>query len=277
VEKSSLIYQLTGAPIHSAYALAQMRVFYNNLKGEHLKSLCAWKTIASICLSRWTGKTQLPITYSEASWTGLLNFDSCQYEKAALDLLPGICQNHLPKLVDFDEERFNLDKLGKYWFRWPKLRNTHFFLGVGDGACANVGSGCTLIHQIACTMGTSAAARICLELPIRGILDEIFIVDSGLFCYRINKTHVLIGGALTDGGSVVEWVRKLLRLSGDSDFRELLYDVRSLVTSDYAKENTQSAKSEINLTVVPFLSGERSTGFRSGATGKFERYVYVSF
>lgn len=245
-----------------------MRVFYSKQLDESIKALCNWKTVASICLSRWTGETRLPISYSEASWTGLLDFETCQYERTVLDLLPNACQNHLPDLSDFNELPLNLNELGKYWVRWPKLRNTRFFLGVGDGACANVGSGCTTVDQIACTVGTSAAARVCLELPIRAGLEKRFKVESGLFCYRINKTHVLIGGALTDGGSVVEWVRKLLRLSCSSDFQTLMADVKSLVESDYAKEKTHGCRSGTDLTVVPFLSGERSTGFRTGATGK---------
>jgi gluconokinase len=267
IEEISRIYQLTGAPIHSAYALAQMRVFYNQPNNDNLQALYTWKTIATICLSNWTGENHLPISYSEASWTGLLNFETCKYEPSIVTLLPPLCRDHLPNLADFDELSLQLEKNGKYWTRWPKLQNTRFFLGVGDGACANVGSRCTAVDQIACTVGTSAAARVCLELPIREEATENFSFEPGLFCYRINRTHVLVGGALTDGGSVIEWVRQLLRLSSNSDFQSVMVDVKDLVETDYIKSKSIDTKSRTNLTVVPFLSGERSTGFRSGATG----------
>jgi len=255
------MYKKTGAPIHSAYALPQLRVLYDS--GDPVcRKIHKWQTAASICLSRWTGQTHMPISYSEASWTGLLNYSQCRYEQSVLDLLTEQCQKALPDLADFDEPsllKHGIPERSSYWERWPELQSTRFFLGLGDGACANVGSKCSTADRIACTVGTSAAARVCLQLPVG---SENVQVLPGLFCYRIDRSHVLVGGALTDGGSVVEWVSQLLNLSSDETFLECLQKVEQLADEDYASLDTQPS-----LTVVPFLSGERSTGFRSGATG----------
>jgi gluconokinase len=287
-ERLQLLYQKTGAPIHAAYALAQLRVWYKNT--PLARKVNKWQTIASACLCRWTGRTSLPISYSEASWTGLLNFCSCRYEPAALELLPPECRKALPALADYTGENTDgalppMQQLANvfppmyvssldctsndngYYDRWPALRDARLFLGIGDGACANLGSKCSTPATIACTVGTSAAARVCLPLALRNSDNDgaadFCAVEPGLFCYRIDQSHVLVGGALTDGGSVVEWISKLLNLPVSSDaFQECLLQAELLLDENYV---TTTATRE--LTMVPFLSGERSTGFRSGATG----------
>ncbi|KAL3945654.1 MAG: hypothetical protein SGBAC_000222 [Bacillariaceae sp.] len=263
------LYQESGAPIHSSYAIGQLRAIYNSSE-EFVGLIHHWQTIASLCLGRWTDKTCLPISFSEASWTGLLNFKSCQYAETALSLLPNACRNALPELgdiqvpyttglpeyVDTDGKR----KKNPVFEKWPELRQTAFFLGIGDGACANVGSKAVSESRIAVTIGTSAAARICLPLPIG--VESSFQVPEGLFCYRINQHHVLVGGALTDGGSVVEWAKQLLNLLDKESFLACMKEVEKLSDQDYTDLSSSS-----NLCMIPFLSGERATGFRGGATG----------
>jgi gluconokinase len=71
-----------------------------------------------------------------------------------------------------------------------------------------------------------------------------------------------ITGALTDGGSVIEWITQLLNIQSDQAFEDCVEQVEELVKDDY-----ETANPKVSLTMVPFLSGERSTGFRTGATG----------
>ena len=86
---------------------------------------------------------------------------------------------------------------------------------------------------IAATVGTSAAARV--VLPLEGQLegkaaaaaaattatnagdDALFRVPKGLWCYRLDRHRVVLGGALTDGGSVFEWLRGTLGLYPDEE------------------------------------------------------------
>lgn len=276
------MYQKTGAPIHSAYALPQLLDIYDdkNQSYQHVRqSVHKWQTIASICASRWTGTTFLPISFSEASWTGLLNFHTCEYEMSVLELLPQSCQLALPDLSDYTDSAYDIRQhiegvtaSNPYWDRWPELRGgsdggCRLFLGVSDGACANLGSKCSTASRIAVTIGTSAAARVCLPLQV-GATDTMQ-VPRGLFCYRIDRSHILVGGALTDGGCVVEWISNLLNLSSKDAFNECMSKVEHLIQREYAQTpgTTDGSPQRPKLTVVPFLSGERSTGYRDGATG----------
>jgi gluconokinase len=90
----------------------------------------------------------------------------------------------------------------------------------------------------------------------------------GLFCYRIDRNHLLVGGALTDGGSLIEWLSQLLHLESDSDFEECMNQTQQLIANEYEKSQVSSSSPVAsNVVVIPFLSGERSTGYRAGATG----------
>lgn len=273
------LYQATGTPIHSAYAIPQLRALYG-LDEEHPEtSLLAadhkWQTIASWCIARWTGHKYLPISYSEASWTGLLNPQHCVYEESALQLLPTACRKALPALADFTDciegiPETNTDGApNPYWSLFPELRYSRLYLGLGDGACANIGSKCTTTSRIAVTIGTSAAARMCLRHE-SGSSASCFDIPrlQGLFCYRLDRSHVLVGGALTDGGSVVEWASQFLNLNTEEAFLRCVDEMQILADQDLASMGaTTDRETDRPLLVAPFFSGERSTGFRDGATG----------
>ena len=94
-------------------------------------------------------------------------------------------------------------------------------------------------------------------------------IPSRLFCYRVDRSRVLLGGALTDGGSVVEWARSFLNLRSDDDFDACMAEVSRLYEDEgkAAKAAVATPPPSSSLTVIPFLSGERSTGFRNGAKG----------
>ena len=61
------------------------------------------------------------------------------------------------------------------------------------------------------TIGTSAALRVMLDVDAMKAAK----VPKGLWCYRISKDRVLLGGALSDGGSVYKFFRESLRLSNE--------------------------------------------------------------
>ena len=131
------LYQRTGTPLHNAYALPQLRVYYNqhpsnNTNEQNPTSSPAtpviadhWTTISSYCITRWTGQWDnlktMPISYSEASWTGLFNFRTCQWDDLCLELLPVDCIESLPLVSDLNgdasdagdaEHYFEIDEKG---------------------------------------------------------------------------------------------------------------------------------------------------------------------
>ncbi len=287
------MYQRTGAPMHTAYAPAQLKDLYER-KPTECENVKIWLSIASICISRWTDVDMLsmPISYSEASWTGMLDFRRGCWDIESLNFFSDDLRKALPHVKDEIFEIGSSDASNSFLERWPEMKSEggdpacRFLTGFGDGACANIGTKCTSIDRIAVTIGTSAAARICLPLPLlstrdssegetkRRKIDPIsvekvngFVVPFGLFCYRINKDAVLLGGALTDGGSVIAWLRNLFNLKSESDFLECLKKVDTSYSSIYIENEENASDWKKGLVFVPFLSGERSTGYREHANG----------
>jgi gluconokinase len=93
-------------------------------------------------------------------------------------------------------------------------------------------------------VGTSGAMRVAYsgEPPEK--------IPTGLWCYRIDRERVIIGGALSDGGGLYRWLQDNLRLDDK-------------VESEIAKRPPDGH----GLTFLPFLAGERSTGYHEYATG----------
>jgi gluconokinase len=126
--------------------------------------------------------------------------------------------------------------------RWPALTRALWMPPVGDGACSNIGSGCFTHSLIAINVGTSGAMRVCWPI-------EQVKIPNGLWFYRANRRYGLIGGALSNAGDVYAWCKRTLKLDDDQ--------IESQVAALNADEH--------GLTVLPFFSGERSTGWHDAA------------
>jgi gluconokinase len=71
--------------------------------------------------------------------------------------------------------------------------------------------------------------------------------------YRANRQYALIGGALSNAGDVHEWCRKRLRLE----------------EAEIETKLAAGTPDSHGLTVLPFFSGERSTGWHDSARATF--------
>ena len=109
-----------------------------------------------------------------------------------------------------------------------------------DGACSNLGAGCVGKERAALMVGTSGALRILYE-------TEQPQPRPGLFLYRLDERRVLEGGALSDGGNLYSWLGKTLASAEGSVL--------------------ERDPNEHGLTFLPFLGGERSTGWSPDAKG----------
>jgi gluconokinase len=127
---------------------------------------------------------------------------------------------------------------------WPELRGIPWFPALGDGACDNVGSGCTRQERFALMVGTSGAMRAVVE-------TEKVEIPDGLFCYRVDRKRFVLGGALSNGGAVYAWMKRTLRLP-ESD-------------EEIEKQLAALEPGLHGLTVLPLFAGERSTGWRADA------------
>jgi gluconokinase len=75
-------------------------------------------------------------------------------------------------------------------------------------------------------------------------------IPRGLWCYRIDSKRFVMGGALSNGGDLFAWMQETLKLGAEDE-----------VEAELARMKAD----EHGLTLLPFLSGERSTGWQSEA------------
>jgi gluconokinase len=88
-------------------------------------------------------------------------------------------------------------------------------------------------------VGTSGAVRVLWE-------DNHVTIPWGLWCYRADRRRFVMGGALSNGGDLYEWMRGVLKTGTEQE-----------IETELAAMEADSH----GLTVLPFLSGERSTGW----------------
>ncbi len=245
-------WQRTGAPVHTAYAPAQLLRLAAE-EPELLHQVVCWQTLTASLFARWRGQTRAPVSNSEVGWTGLLNRRSLAWDKELVERV-GVNPQHLPPVLDYAKA---LVGLAEPWAsKWPELAHTPFFLAVGDGVGANLGSGCSDNSRIAVTIGTTGAMRVVLPNELRhGELDTgeagLQQVPVGLWSYPIDSKRWLVGGSLTDGGSLFSWLHENLAV-GDTD--ALLTAAAGVPAGTHG------------LTILPFLRGERAPGWATEAS-----------
>lgn len=53
-------------------------------------------------------------------------------------------------------------------------------------------------------------------------------VPKGLWCYRLDRRRAVLGGSLTDGGSVFEWLRTTLALGAGVDMDAVMREAEEM-------------------------------------------------
>ncbi len=227
----------TGCRFHTSYLPARF-LWLERVNPERFESVQHWTSIGEYVYQQFFGRTAC--SYSVASWSGLLNRHRLTWDDDLLAALP-IRPDQLSELTDVGRPFLGL--LTKWARRWPALRDVPWFPAIGDGAAANIGSGCTSPDRVALTIGTSGAMRVVLP----GTPENL---PPGLWCYRVDARRSLLGGALSEGGNVLAWARQTLRLG----------------TARAVEEQLQRMEPDGHgLTVLPFLAGERSPGWQPEA------------
>ncbi len=199
-----------------------------------------WLSFGEFFYERLFGRTVA--TVSMASGSGLLDLRACAYDEEILRAV-GVRPDQLSPLGDVKDALRGLRE--PYAGRWPALREVPWLPPVGDGACNNLGSGCATPERIAVMVGTSGAMR-----AVRPAVPPE--IPWGLFCYRIDRRRVVVGGALNDGGNLVDWLRSTLRLGAPEEVE------RELAAMEPGAHG---------LKFLPLLAGERSPGWAAHARG----------
>lgn len=228
------LHARTGCPLHASFWPAKLRW----LAREHpdtLRRVARWGSFGEYLELELFGEAATSV--SMASATGLFDQARLRWDPEALAAAE-LDERALFPLCDRQAARRGLRP--RWATRWPALRGAAWFPAVGDGAANNVGAGCTDPTRMALTVGTSSALRI--------MRPEAGPPPPGLWCYRLDRRHALLGGALAEGGNVWTWCLEVLRLPAGESLERAL----AARTPD-----------DHRLTVLPFLAGERAPGWRA--------------
>ncbi len=222
----------TGTPVHPMSPLVKLMWF-----AEHEPGIFAaarrWVDVKSWVLAHLTG--EWVTDHSMASGTGLLALSTLEWDRGAL-ALAGIDAERLPALVPAahagrlrDEEAPGLGLEA----------GLGVVAGAGDGPLANLGLGAVHPGVAGCSIGTSGALRVMVEEPAVDPLGRVF-------CYALTPGRWVVGGAINNGGSVLEWAGHALAPDlGDAPEELLAVAARAPAGCD-------------GLVMLPYLLSERA-------------------
>lgn len=229
------IHNRTGAHFHSSFWPAKLLWLRNGFPDVFAKTV-KWLSFSDYVALKLFGEAATSL--SMASATGIFDIRNCDWDSELLKFLK-VKPSTLPSIT---EEAFKLNK--KFAKRWPQLKDATWFPAIGDGIADHIGS-CGIGKEKASLMvGTSAAMRVAYEgEPPKNI-------PEGLWCYRLDRERVIIGGAMSDGGNLHELISRRFNLPANTD--QLIQ---------------KRGPADDELIVLPFFYGERSTGYNEDATG----------
>jgi gluconokinase len=235
------VHARTGCRFHPSYWPAKLRW----LQVEHseiARRVRQWMSLGEFLLLTLFGQTATSVAM--ASGTGLLNLRSCAWDEELRERL-GLPVEQLPAIAA-EGQTFTRMKEA-FARRWPQLSGARWFPAVPDGAANNIGAGCTNEESAVLMVGTSGAMRVLCEVePLPALPPE-------LWCYRVDRKRILLGGALSDGGGLYSWMRETLALGSGTEAIE-----RALAAMEPDAHG---------LTLLPHWAGERSTGWHTTARG----------
>jgi len=231
------IHARTGCRFHPSYWPAKLH-WLKTQSPDQFKATKEWLGFSEYLCLRLFGEPLASV--SIASATGLFDQQACDWDWAFSEEL-GLYPDQLPLILK--DETLLLNDI--FRSRWPALAEARLVAVVGDGAANNVGGGCSTKENVALMIGTSGAMRVAFSGQPPGTLPP------SLWSYRVSRERVVVGGALSDGGGLLQWLLDKL----NTDAGTLQQQLAALEPDAHG------------LTILPFWSGERSTGWHAGARG----------
>lgn len=240
----------TGCRFHASYWPAKL-MWLRRVRPDAWRDAARWLSFGEFLTLRLCGVEAASV--SQASATGLFDTRRSIWDDELRDAL-GLTAAQLPPLAGEQGNSFQL--AGAYAERWPQLRARPWLAAVGDGATNNIGAGCVNKNSLALMIGTSGAMRVLYEGAPPDELPE------SLWCYRADRRRVLVGGALSDGGGLYDWMRDSFHVGNGANPNAARLDDEAT-----ARELAALTPDAHGLTILPFWAGERSTNWNPRATG----------
>jgi gluconokinase len=220
-------HRRTGCYLHSTYPAVKLR-WLRDSDPALFRRTVRWLSLAEYLSLRFAGQAQA--SHGIASATGLYDQAQRAWDPLTLRAI-GVDERTLSEISD--EPTTGLRPA--FTKRWPALAGVPWVPGIGDGALANVGSGCATRDRAAISLGTSGAVRACYRA-------ERANAPEGLWEYRLDERYVVVGGAVNNGWSVMQWTARMW--GGDPP-----------------------SGADHGLTVLPLFAGERTPWWDDAASG----------
>jgi gluconokinase len=231
------VHDRTGARFHASYWPAKL-LWLAEQQPETFKQAAKWLSFGEYLHQKFLGHSICSL--SMASGTGLLVTRDHTWDDELLHVLH-VRSEQMPDLGDLKDSVKGLTD--EYAGRWPSLHTVPWFPAIGDGASACIGSGCASMDNWSLTIGTSSALRVVIP-PAQTV------PPLGLWLYLIDAKRGVLGGALSEGGNMLNWLDTVLKLPALKDAEPLAADMEP---------------DSHGLTILPFISGERSLGWHGEA------------
>jgi len=225
-----------GAPVHPSFPAAKAAALLAGAADGGRARL--WGAEDLVTRMLWGRVVK---SLSHAGGTGMWDTRAGTWDGAVLAAV-GLAVGQLPPVDDGPVR-------GEPWSddarrRWPVLGAVPWTRPQGDGALANLGMA-ALDDVWGATVGTSAALRHLGSAPVPVPLP------GSLFSYGLGPGLRVVGGALSGGGNLLAYLARRERVR--------LADVEPAVQGLDVGAG--------GVAVVPYVWGERSPGWTTGATG----------
>lgn len=238
--------QRTGCPLHTSYLPGRLRWLAETDRATF--DACArFVSPGEYLFAQVFGLERVTCSVSMASATGLLDQEKGAWDAETLAQIPPLSPERLSPISD---EPVQGNLCVPFKDSLVALADVPWFPAYGDGACSNLGCGATIPSRVALMIGTSGALRV--VVPPHGAGDAPPPTPPGLWRYQADARRYLLGGALSNGGIVWDWLTDTLKLPQLSP-TEMDRALAALLPDGHG------------LTVLPFLNGERAPSWRDDA------------
>ena len=234
------LYRRTGCPLQAMYPLAKL-VWLRQALPEAFRKAHVFLSIKDYIVRRLTG--EFIADYAIASGSGLMDIGRLRWDRAALDLA-GVVEERLPLLSAPETQIDGLQAEAAEALGLP--RGVTVVLGGSDGALANIGAGAVTPGRAALTIGSSGAMRVVTAEPLTHPKEHTW-------CYLVDAGAYLVGGAINNGGIVLDWLYDTFSETGGRD-----------VEQEAAAALPPGAE---GLLFLPYLNGERCPHWNADARG----------
>jgi gluconokinase len=245
--KGAEFYRTSGTPIHAMTPLCKV-IWLRENEPVLFKQTYKFVSIKEYIWRYLFGNFE--VDHSIASSTGFFDIEKLTWNMEACELA-GISTAKLSSPVTTTYKRDDINP--EVAAALGLMQNISVITGASDGCCANLGSYVTGPGVASLTIGTSGAVRITSPQPVIN-------TDAMIFNYLLDEKTFVCGGAINNGGIVLDWLLKNFldkKRPGHDDYQELF---ELVATIDAGSDG---------LLFLPYLYGERAPIWDTKTCGTF--------